>query len=137
MAMRLLLPLLLLLVSTKSASAQQERGSVHWMGDPKALEFMAGYPKMTRVIEGFRVQIHLGSKTDAVRVRQNFLLRHPEIPAYMSYLAPNFRIRVGDMRDRVEAERLLKDLRNEFPGSYVVADHIEPPPLPLEETDPR
>jgi hypothetical protein len=107
--------------------------AVRWLGDARALEFMATYPTLDHVIEGYRVQIHLGSKTDAVKVRQAFLQRHPEVPAYLSYLAPNFRIRVGDLRDRVEAERLRQELRAEFPGCYVVQDQIEPPALPKAE----
>lgn len=106
-----------------------DSSGVRWMGDPRALQFMADYATMDRVIEGYRVQIHLGSKTDAVKVRQAFLQRHPDVPAYLSYLAPNFRIRVGDLRDRVEAERLRQELRAEFPGCYVVQDQIEPPAL--------
>ena len=51
------------------------------------------------------------------------------MPAYLSYLAPNFRIRVGDLRDRMDAERLRQELRSEFPGCYVVQDQIEPPAL--------
>jgi len=101
-----------------------------WAGDERALRFLESYPTSDHVIEGYRVQIFLGTKADAVRVRQAFLLKHPDIPAYLSYLAPNFRIRVGDLRDRVSAERLRHDLKEEQPGCYIVQDRIEPPRLP-------
>ena len=130
MRVRHLLPFLLLpCTGPLRAQSTADSGSVRWLGDARALEFMATYPTMDRVIEGYRVQIHLGSKTDAVKVRQTFLQRHPEVPAYLSYLAPNFRIRVGDLRDRMDAERLRQELRTEFPGCYVVQDQIEPPAL--------
>lgn len=101
-----------------------------WAGDERALRFLESYPTSDHVIEGYRVQIFLGTKADAVRVRQAFLLKHPDIPAYLSYLAPNFRIRVGDLRDRVSAERLRHELKEEQPGCYIVQDRIEPPRLP-------
>ena len=66
----------------------------------------------------------------AESTRRTFLLQHPEIPAYLSYLAPNFRVRVGDLRDRIEAEGLRENLRGDFPGLYVVPDQIELPKLP-------
>ncbi len=113
-----------------------DSSTVHWTGEARALRFLADYPTLEHVIDGYRVQIHLGSKTDAVKVRGAFLQRHPEVPAYLSYLAPNFRIRVGDMRDRVEAERLRQELRTEYPGCYVVQDHIAPPPLPAPTPSP-
>ena len=42
------------------------------------------------------------------------------------------RVRVGDLRDRREAERLRSTLRADHPGCYIVPDRIEPPALPEE-----
>ncbi|MBK8339346.1 MAG: SPOR domain-containing protein [Flavobacteriales bacterium] len=110
--------------------AQADTTAIQWSGDERALRFLEEYPGSDQVIEGYRVQIFLGAKVDAVRTRQGFLLKHPDIPAYLSYLAPNFRIRVGDLRDRISAERLRHELKEEQPGCYVVQDRIEPPRLP-------
>ena len=104
--------------------AQTNTASIEWSGDERALRFLEEYPASDHVIDGYRVQIFLGAKADAVKTRQTFLLKHPDVPAYLSYLAPNFRIRVGDLRDRISAERLRHDLREEQPGCYVVQDRI-------------
>ncbi len=119
-----------------AAQDGEDTSAVRWTGEARALRFLADYPTLEHVIDGYRVQIHLGSKTDAVKVRGAFLQRHPDVPAYLSYLAPNFRIRVGDLRDRVEAERLRNELRGEYPGCYVVQDRIAPPPLPARSPTP-
>ena len=95
---------------------------------------MKDYAARKRPLSGYRVQIFLGRREQAEDVRRAFLLKHPEVPAYLSYLAPNFRVRVGDQRDRITAERLREELRTEFPGLYVVPDEIEWPRLP--ETTP-
>jgi hypothetical protein len=34
---------------------------------------------------------------------------------------------VGDLRTRLEAERLLRDMKVIYPGSYIVTDDIEMP----------
>ncbi len=91
---------------------------------------MADYGSHRKPLDGYRVQIFLGDRSQAETLRRTFLVQHPDIPAYLSYLAPNFRVRVGDLRDRVEAENLRETLRGEFPGLYVVPDQIEPPRLP-------
>lgn len=91
---------------------------------------MADYAARKHPLAGYRVQIFLGDRSKAEETRRTFLVQHPDIPAYLSYLAPNFRVRVGDLRDRVEAENLRGELRGEFPGLYVVPDQIEPPRLP-------
>lgn len=94
---------------------------------------MADYAASKRSLEGYRIQIFLGDRAQAENTRRTFLLQHPDVPAYLSYLAPNFRVRVGDLRDRVEAEGLRENLKGEFPGLYVVPDLIELPKLPTAE----
>jgi hypothetical protein len=79
--------------------------------------------------KGYRVQIFLGDRRTAEDTKRTFLQKNPDIPAYLSWLAPNFRLRVGDLRTRLEAERLLRDLRVTYPGSYIVPDEIEMPRL--------
>jgi len=90
---------------------------------------MADYAAHEHALKGFRIQVFLGDRTMAENTRRSFLLKHPDTPAYLSYLAPNFRVRVGDLRDRVAAEKLREELKDEFPGSYVVPDDIELPSL--------
>ncbi len=92
---------------------------------------MADYASRRRPLKGYRVQIFLGDRTQAEAARRSFLQQHPDMPAYLSYLAPNFRVRVGDLRDRMEAEALKERLRSGFPGLYIVPDDIEPPALKI------
>lgn len=107
-------------------------GKVTVLESDKIKAQMANYAAHTRPLEGFRVQIFNGDRNTAESMRRGFLGSHPDIPAYLSYLAPNFRVRVGDMRDRVAAEKMREDLREEYPGLYVVPEQIEPPRLNTE-----
>lgn len=104
-------------------------GKVTVHENAKITGLMEEYASNKQDLKGYRVQIFLGDRTKAEDIRRSFLVRHPETPAYLSYLAPNFRVRVGDMRDRVTAEKLRDDLKEEFPGLYVVPDGIELPRL--------
>ena len=107
-------------------------GKVTVVESDKIKAQMANYAAHTRQLEGFRVQIFNGDRNTAESMRRAFMVGHPDIPAYLSYLAPNFRVRVGDLRDRVAAERMREDLRGEYPGLYVVPEQIEPPRLKTE-----
>jgi hypothetical protein len=80
-------------------------------------------------LEGYRVQLFFGSRDDAQKMRGEFLKQHPETGAYISYLAPNFRLRVGDFRSKMECERLKKMIQQDFPASYIVRDKINMPAL--------
>jgi hypothetical protein len=86
---------------------------------------MVRFSEVKHVQNGFRVQIFLGDRKSAEDTKRAFLQSNPDTPAYLSWLAPNFRLRVGDLRTRLEAEHLLRDMKVSYPGSYIVADEIE------------
>lgn len=93
---------------------------------------MKDYAASKQPLKGYRVQIFLGDRTKAEGIRRTFLVKHPDTPAYLDYLAPNFRVRVGDQRTKLEGEKLKQALLNEYPGLYVVPCEIEMPRLPEE-----
>jgi hypothetical protein len=104
-------------------------GEVQWMEGEGIGKLMTHYTGMKDELKGYRVQIFLGERKQAEQLRAQFLQKHPDIPAYLSYQAPNFKVRVGDLRDRLEAERLRETLRAEHPGGFIVQDDIELPAL--------
>ena len=108
----------------------QQPGDVVIHQDERITKLMERYATHKHALKGYRVQIFLGSEREKAReMRRTFLLKHPDIGGYESYLAPNFRIRVGDLRTRLEAEKLRHELKTEFPGCYIVPDEIEMPRL--------
>jgi len=111
-------------------TGQPDRGRVLIHADPKVERLMEHYGSTKHARQGYRVQIYLGSDRKAAEdIKRAFLQKNPDTPAYLSWLAPNWRLRVGDLRTRLEAERMLRDLKPIYPGSYIVPDEIEMPPL--------
>lgn len=81
-------------------------------------------------IKGYRVKIHFGAdKTKAKEVKSKFISKFPDVPAYEKYDQPNFNIRVGDFRTKLEAYKFLKVVQIEFPTAFIVQDDIELPDL--------
>jgi hypothetical protein len=79
---------------------------------------------------GFRVQIDFGQDHNAVnKTKSDFSVKYPGIPAYISYKQPYFKVSVGDFRKRLDAVRLLNQVRKDYPAAFIVADRIMPPPL--------
>jgi len=108
------------------------QGDIVVHADAGIERLMKDYTERKHVQKGYRVQIFLGERKTAEDTKRIFLQKNPDTPAYLSWLAPNFRLRVGDLRTRLEAEKLLRDMRVEYPGSYIVPDEIEMPRLPSE-----
>lgn len=60
-------------------------------------------------------------------MKYSFTKAFPEIPVYLSYEQPYYRLRVGDFRNRVEAEKYLRLIKPKFGLAFVTAEEINPP----------
>lgn len=86
--------------------------------------------KLKQSIPGYRIQIHFGNEREKAReIKTKFLQEFPDIPAYDSYQSPNFRVRVGDYRSKLEAAGYLSQISAQFPSSFIVSDKIKYPKL--------
>lgn len=126
--------------SNKDSLKQQNRtGKITIIQDERITQLdnlKRDYPGLQ---DGFRVQIFFGKRKEALDQKAKFTENYPEIPAYISYLAPNFRLRLGDFRTRTEGEKLKHEIDSDYPGCYLVKDIIELPSLekdePLQDED--
>lgn len=76
---------------------------------------------------GYRVQIFSGRSTDrerAFKVKEEFNELFPEERAYVVYKAPDFRVRVGNFRSKIESIELYKACLEYFPNCYPVKTRI-------------
>lgn len=81
-------------------------------------------------VDGYRIQLYFGNEREKAREEKTKFLKHfPGISAYESYQQPNFRIRAGDFRTRLEAVKNLKEISANFPGAFVVTDQINLPEI--------
>jgi hypothetical protein len=93
--------------------------------------------KLKDGFDGFRVQLFSGSGTEARlqanNLRAEFMTIYPDVPAYLVYQAPNFKVRVGDFRTELEAIRLQRELAYQYPGGFVSRDLVKFPKLAIEK----
>jgi len=94
------------------------------------IEYNNKYP----TFQGYRIQILKASGNDALEVieksKADFLEEHEDIPVYLTFNEPDYRVRVGDFRTRLDAERFLKTINRKYPGAWVIQDDINFPNLP-------
>jgi len=85
-------------------------------------------------IDGYRIQIFFNeSRKIAQSQKASFMSVHGEHKSYLDYLAPNYRIRVGNFRTKLQAEKFKQELISVYPTCIVVKDKIELPVITLEE----
>ncbi|MCX6245113.1 MAG: SPOR domain-containing protein [Bacteroidetes bacterium] len=82
-------------------------------------------------IDGFRIQIFFdsgnNSKTKAQSIYEGFKAKYPDVRAYLSFKSPNYKVRVGDFRTRLDAQRFLNEIIDQYPNAWIIADNINLP----------
>jgi len=109
-----------------------DSGKIEYVQDIKIQELLNKHIEINSKvsIKGYRVKIHFGTdKNKAREIKADFIAKFPDIPAYEKYDQPNFNIRVGDFRTKLEAYKFLKEVQVEFPTAFLVQDEIELPKL--------
>jgi len=76
-------------------------------------------------VDGWRVQIMFKTKKKEIQqLKIAFMKLYPQIPAYLEYEAPYYRLRVGDYRTKLEAIKIQHQISRRFPGAYPVPEII-------------
>lgn len=87
-------------------------------------------------VQGFRTQVFSGnnqrvSKDEAFRKEKEIKELFPDVPTYVTYNAPFWRLRIGDYRSHEEAYHMLRLLMDAFPKygkeMYIVREEIKIP----------
>ncbi|MBL1279446.1 MAG: hypothetical protein COA33_004205 [Fluviicola sp.] len=87
-------------------------------------------PAVQPQIDGYRIQLFFDSDKSKLNAsRGAFIAQFPKIDTYTSYNAPNFFLKVGDFRTRLEAEKIKAEVEAEFPTSFIVKEKINLPRL--------
>jgi hypothetical protein len=82
-------------------------------------------------MDGFRIQLFSdsgnNSKTKAQAVHDEFLSKYPEIGVYLTFKSPNYRVRIGNYRTKLDAQRFLIELAVDYPNAFIITDQINLP----------
>lgn len=120
-------------------------GRVSLIQDSRLTELLGSRPKTyyanpeqekanVKKAKGFRIRVFSGnqqskSKTRAYSIQSEMNASMPELPTYVTFKTPNWRLMVGDYRTSEEANSMLRQLKKEFPSlgkdMFVVSSEIE------------
>jgi hypothetical protein len=108
------------------ANDPKQSGKLSIEQDQRLDKLIEGYRDQKKTI-GYRIQIYSGrSRTEAIKEKSNFHSKYGESEvAYLIYQSPNFKIRVGNYRDRLQSTKYLEIYKIDFPSAFLVKDEIE------------
>lgn len=84
-------------------------------------------------LQGYRVRIFFDSdrtaRAKSEAIADDFSLRYPDIPVYLSHVSPYFKVTVGDFRTRADAQHFASKLSGSgaYPYVFVVKEQINYP----------
>lgn len=129
--MKYVLAFLFVLSGTAFLGAQTASDSLQTgvNSDPRLRTLVSKHTEINEKTKekGYRVQIYFGAdKAKAKEAKARFAARFADkAHAYEVYEVPNFKIRVGDFRTRMDAYRFLKEIKDEFPNAFIVESEVE------------
>ena len=90
-----------------------------------------------KVGKGYRLMIINTNKRDeAIAAKTKVYTYFPELKSYLIYQSPYFKLKVGNFKEKKEAEEYQKKLNVFFPkGVFIMADKIEVKPEKFNESD--
>ena len=95
--------------------------------DEDRIEVLVKRYNKTHEIRGYRIQIISSSKKDqAKRAKSKFASKYHFIQAHEIYQQPFIIIKVGDFLTKIEAEKFHREIKDDFPGSFVLPDVVDP-----------
>ncbi|RYF99767.1 MAG: SPOR domain-containing protein [Chitinophagaceae bacterium] len=133
-----------LLISMFEVSAQSDTSSVVVKKDPRidllvkkqieANEIVTR--NLRRSAAGFRILvINTTDRAKALEAKTKIYQAFPELKSYLIFQSPKFHLKVGNFKERADAEAYLENIKQSFPsGVYVVRDTIEVNPAPTNDS---
>jgi hypothetical protein len=128
---------ILILSGRESGFAQntmQDSGNIRVIRDEKLDNLVEKHIQVNENMqgtEGYRIQIFFdsgtNSKTRAQSVFESFKSKNPETKAYLTFKSPNYKVRVGDFRTKLDAQRFLNTIIGDYPNAWIIEDMINLP----------
>ena len=81
--------------------------------------------KNTGGINGWRLQLKFKAKeSEIIKIKLKFIKLYPDIPVFLEYQEPYYRIRVGNCRTKLEALKIKNLIKKHFTDTYPVPEII-------------
>lgn len=114
---------------TAIAQTPEKEGKVQIFQSPQIdslLQQHIAYNAQKTTQPGYRVQIYFGNqRIKANEAKTNFLMKYPDEDVYLIYQHPNYKVRVGDFKSRLEAYRFYRKIHPDFGSTFIVRDDIK------------
>ncbi len=109
------------------STSAQEYNTVHQDESLKNLvEKYRAYQQKVDVAEGYRIQItYTTDRDEAYKAKARLYKEFDAANSYIEYEQPNYKLRLGDFKTRLEATAFLQQVISLYPGAFIVKDRVK------------
>ena len=86
---------------------------------PELLEMKSDMTRKVKLGERYIVQLYNGDNKAASEVLKEVRLKYNNWPSDIIYETPNYKVWVGNFRNRLEADRALLKIRQDYPSAFI------------------
>lgn len=86
---------------------------------PELLELKSEMTKDGKLGERYTIQLYYGDNNAASNVIKEFRAKYNSMPSSVIYETPNYKVWVGNFRNRLEADRALLKIKPDFPSAFI------------------
>ena len=89
------------------------------------MEQYKDYNRRKEFTDGYRIQLMYTDVRDEVyKSKSKTYGEFPDLPSYVEYEQPYYKLRIGDFDTRLEATYYLQKITPIYPGAFIVKDKI-------------
>lgn len=107
---------------TSKTGSRIPDGIVQVDQDPKIEKLIETRIKMNRSDNNdyYKIQIYNGPLSGAEEAKNEFKKQYSDLACDISFETPNYKVRVGKFRTRLEAEKQLLDIRKKYSNAFLL-----------------
>jgi len=108
--------LLLFIIGTSTTFSQSQNN------DNKKIESLIAKKRAYNKTFGFgyRIQLYNGSESRAKQIRAKFRVVHNDVRTYLRFDSPEWKVQVGNYKNKLEADRALLTFKDGFSSAIVI-----------------
>ena len=114
-----------LIMALSSVKLAAQQGEVTVNQDRQIDKLLELKKEMNRTESNYKIQIYNGNRTDAQKARSEFRRSFLDLPTSMQYETPNYKIWIGNFKNRLEADRTLVKVKKKFANAFIFTPKIE------------
>lgn len=111
-----------------SSFAQQSEGNLNIKTNrdiDKVISQKKAINAKTKTLKGYKIQLFYGSEKGAYKIKDEFTALYSGIPVKITFSSPDWKVQVGNYINKLDADKILKDIKNDFPSAIALKADID------------